>query len=187
MSEPVSQATLRIVKVLWGLSSALAYKRHFPAIDWLISYSLYADRMADWFNDNVAPDFVKYRAAAMKILQEEAGLDEIIRLVGIDALGPADRLTVEAAKSFREDYLHQNAFHEVDTYTSPAKQYKLLKLIVDFHTLGTAALNRGAELSDVLKIKVREKIGRAKYIPEKDAADIEAIGAELRAEMTALK
>ncbi|GHV02415.1 V-type ATP synthase alpha chain [Clostridia bacterium] len=186
MSEPVSQATLRIVKVFWGLSSTLAYRRHFPAIDWLISYSLYADKMADWFNDHVAPDFAQYRAAMMRLLQEEANLDEIIRLVGIDALGPADRLTVETAKSIREDYLHQNAFHETDTYTSTAKQYKLLKLLVDFYNLGVAALNRGAELSDILKVKSREKIGRAKYIPEKDSAEIDAIGVELKAEMTEL-
>ncbi|MDE6618038.1 MAG: V-type ATP synthase subunit A [Clostridiales bacterium] len=133
MSEPVSQATLRIVKVYWGLSSALAYKRHFPAIDWLVSYSLYSDRLADWFGRNVDEQFGAYRLEISRLLQEEARLDEIVRLVGMDALSPADRLTMEAAKSVREDYLHQNSFHEVDTYTSPKKQFKMLKLIVDFY------------------------------------------------------
>lgn len=127
LSEPVSQATLRIVKVFWGLSASLAYKRHFPAIDWLTSYSLYADRMAEWFKDNVAPDFTNLRAFIAEILQEEASLDEIVRLVGMDALSYKDRVTMETAKIIREDYLHQNAFHETDTYTSLLKQYKMLK------------------------------------------------------------
>ncbi|MBR2384124.1 MAG: V-type ATP synthase subunit A, partial [Clostridia bacterium] len=150
LSEPVSQATLRIVKVFWGLSSMLAYKRHFPAIDWMISYSLYADKLEDWYNDNIATDFVKLRKFAASVLQEEAELDEIVRLVGADALSYKDRLTMETAKSIREDYLHQNAFHEVDTFTSLTKQYKILKLIYDFHRLGNNALENGVDYNDVI-------------------------------------
>ena len=168
LSEPVAQATLRIVKVFWGLSASLAYKRHFPAIDWLISYSLYADKLADWYTKNASADFTKLRAFAMQILQEEAELDEIVRLVGADALSYKDRLTMETAKSIREDYLHQNAFHEIDTYTSMAKQCKMLKLIYDFYRLGIDAINRGVEFNELLNLPVREKIGRAKYIAELD-------------------
>ena len=179
LSEPVSQATLRIVKVFWGLSSALAYKRHFPAIDWLISYSLYADKLADWYNQNVSEDFTRMRAFAMTVLQEESELDEIVRLVGADALSFKDRLTLETAKSIREDYLHQNAFHEVDTFTSLEKQYKILKLIYDFHRLSLDALDKDADFNEIINLPVREKIGRAKYIPEKDIKDLDAIGKEI--------
>ena len=179
LSEPVSQATLRIVKVFWGLSSSLAYKRHFPAIDWLISYSLYADKLSDWYNQNVSEDFTKMRAFAMSVLQEEAQLEEIVRLVGADALSYKDRLTMETAKSIREDYLHQNAFHETDTYTSLLKQYKILKLIYDFNRLGGEALNGGADYNALINLPVREKIGRSKYIAEENIADIDAISEEL--------
>ena len=179
LSEPVSQATLRIVKVFWGLSSSLAYKRHFPAIDWLISYSLYADKLADWYNQNVSEDFTRMRAFAMTVLQEESELDEIVRLVGADALSFKDRLTLETAKSIREDYLHQNAFHEVDTFTSLEKQYKILKLIYDFHRLALSALDKDADFNDIINLPVREKIGRAKYIPEKDIKNLDAIGKEI--------
>ena len=179
LSEPVSQATLRIVKVFWGLSSALAYKRHFPAIDWLISYSLYADKLADWYNQNVSEDFTRMRSFAASILQEEAELDEIVRLVGADALSYKDRLTLETAKSIREDYLHQNAFHEVDTFTSLEKQYKILKLIYDFHRLAGAALDANADYNEIINLPVREKIGRAKYIPEKDIKSLDEILKEI--------
>ncbi|MEG9429688.1 MAG: V-type ATP synthase subunit A [Christensenellaceae bacterium] len=179
LSEPVSQATLRIVKVFWGLSSALAYKRHFPAIDWLISYSLYADKLSDWYNQNVSEDFTRMRSFAASILQEEAGLDEIVRLVGADALSYKDRLTLETAKSIREDYLHQNAFHEVDTFTSLEKQYKILKLIYDFHRLAGAALDANADYNEIINLPVREKIGRAKYIPEKDIKSLDDISKEI--------
>lgn len=179
LSEPVSQATLRIVKVFWGLSSALAYKRHFPAIDWLISYSLYADKLSDWYNQNVSEDFTRMRSFAASILQEEAGLDEIVRLVGADALSYKDRLTLETAKSIREDYLHQNAFHEVDTFTSLEKQYKILKLIYDFHRLAGAALDANADYNEIINLPVREKIGRAKYIPEKDIKSLDEISLEI--------
>ena len=186
LSEPVAQATLRIVKVFWGLSASLAYKRHFPAIDWLISYSLYADKLADWYTKNASADFTKLRAFAMQILQEEAELDEIVRLVGADALSYKDRLTMETAKSIREDYLHQNAFHEIDTYTSMAKQCKMLKLIYDFYRLGIDAINRGVEFNELLNLPVREKIGRAKYIPEADIAELDDIAKEINDSVKAI-
>ena len=166
ISEPVSQATLRIVKVFWGLSASLAYKRHFPAIDWLQSYSLYADRLARWFTDNVAPDWMQLRQQAMATLQDEAELNEIVQLVGVDALSWKDRLKLEVARMIREDYLHQNAFDDVDTYTSLEKQYRMLRLILQYLERGSAALDAGAELSKVAGLPVRERIGRAKYIPE---------------------
>lgn len=177
LSEPVSQATLRIVKVFWGLSASLAYKRHFPAIDWLTSYSLYADRMAEWFKDNVAPDFTDLRAFIAEILQEEASLDEIVRLVGMDALSYKDRVTMETAKIIREDYLHQNAFHETDTYTSLLKQYKMLKLIRAYYDGANAAIDGYADLNDVLSIPAKDKIGRAKYVEENNLSELdEALG-----------
>lgn len=183
LSEPVSQATLRIVKVFWGLSSALAYKRHFPAIDWLISYSLYADKLNDWFNENIASDFGELRAFAMSILQEESELEEIVRLVGADALSYKDRLTMETAKSIREDYLHQNAFHEVDTYASLEKQYKILKLIYDYHRLSNQAIAQDVEYSEIISLPVREKIGRAKYIPENELGQLDCIAKELNEQL----
>ena len=166
ISEPVSQATLRIVKVYWGLSSKLAYARHFPAIDWLQSYSLYLDRLEGWFNKNVSEDWSKLVQRTMKLLQDESELDEIVRLVGIDALSFADRLTLESARSIREDYLHQNAFHEVDTYTSPNKQYMLLNMILEYHRLGVEALHDDAPYSGITSLPVKEDIGRFKYVPE---------------------
>ncbi len=186
LSEPVSQATLRIVKVFWGLSSSLAYKRHFPAIDWLISYSLYADKLTEWYNENISADFIRLRAFAMTILQEESELDEIVRLVGADALSYKDRLTMEVAKSIREDFLHQNAFHEVDTYASLEKQYKMLKLLFDFYRLSDDALKKDAEYSDIVKLPVREKIGRAKYIPESEISQLDEIDNEINEELKSL-
>ncbi len=186
MSEPVSQATLRIVKVFWGLSSSLAYKRHFPAIDWLTSYSLYADKLADWYSDNIGAEFNGYKRDAMRILQNEAELDEIVRLVGVDALSSRDRMTMEAAKAIREDYLHQNAFHEVDTYTSLNKQNKMLKLIIDYYKLSLAALEKSVSLDDILNIPVREKMGRSKYIPEENIAELDEIYKDMKAQIGAL-
>lgn len=180
LSEPVSQATLRIVKVFWGLSASLAYKRHFPAIDWLQSYSLYADRLKEWYDFNVGEKWVKDRAEIMMILQEEASLDEIVRLVGIDALSPKDRLIMETAKSVREDYLHQNAFHEVDTYASLDKQLRMMELILGWYHLGLDALDNGIEVEDWLELSVKEKIGRAKYIPEAELSKFEDITRELK-------
>lgn len=166
ISEPISQATLRIVKVYWGLSSKLAYARHFPAIDWLQSYSLYLDRLEGWFNENVDAQWTGMVQKAMSLLQEESELDEIVRLVGIDALSFKDRLTLEAARSIREDYLHQNAFHEVDTYTSPQKQFMLLSVILAYYELGLRALESDASLQKLTSLPVREDIGRFKYVPE---------------------
>ena len=168
ISEPVSQATLRIVKVFWGLSAPLAYKRHFPAIDWLQSYSLYSDRMNEWFDENAAPDWMALRAETMRILQEESELNEIVQLVGIDALSWKDRLTMEVARSVREDYLQQNAFDEVDTYTSLKKQYRMLKLVLAYGKRGAEALDSGVKLSSVLNLPVRDRIARMKYIPESE-------------------
>ena len=183
LSEPVSQATLRIVKVFWGLSASLAYKRHFPAIDWLVSYSLYADKLGEWFKQNVASDYVELHSFVMRILQEEAELDEIVRLVGMDALSYKDRMTMETAKMIREDYLHQNAFHETDTYTSLLKQHKMLKLIYEFYKLGNVAIENYAELDDVLSISAKEKIGRAKYVPESEIDSLDSLLREMTAEL----
>jgi V/A-type H+-transporting ATPase subunit A len=185
-SEPVTQATLRIVKVFWALDSQLAYRRHFPAINWLTSYSLYLDRLNEWYNKEVSEEWLKLRQEAMALLQEEAQLEEIVRLVGVDALSVRDRLVLEAAKSIREDYLHQNAFHDVDTYTSLAKQYKMLKLIIEFYHLGQKALDAGAEFSQVVNLPVRERIGRAKYTPEGQLEQLDEILKELREQMSSL-
>lgn len=164
ISEPVSQATLRIVKVFWGLDSSLAYKRHFPAINWLNSYSLYIDTVSKWFSENVSGEWINLRATIMKILSEEASLEEIVKLVGMDALSSKDRLKLETARSIREDFLHQNAFHEVDTFTELDKQYLMIKLILKFHEVAQELLDKGVTIEDILKMPVREKIGRFKYI-----------------------
>lgn len=186
LSEPVVQSTLRIVKVFWGLSASLAYKRHFPAVDWLASYSLYADRLADWYADNVGDEWLSLRSTAMRILQEEASLDEIVRLVGMDALSPDDRLTMETAKSIREDYLHQNAFHEVDTYSSLEKQEKMLRAILTFHRLAGDALDKNVDIEDIVDLPVREQIGRAKYIPEEESYKFDDLTAEIKKEIFSL-
>lgn len=162
-SEPVSQATLRIVKVFWGLDSALAYKRHFPAINWLTSYSLYLDNMQDWFNNTVAEDWMSDRQRMMSLLTEEAALEEIVQMVGMDALSPSDRLKMEAARSIREDFLHQNSFHEIDTYTPLRKQYLMMKLVLAFYDQASEALAKGAPMKELLVMEVRERIGRYKY------------------------
>ena len=180
ISEPVSQATLRIVKVFWGLDSALAYKRHFPAINWLTSYSLYADSLSEWFNGNVKPDWYKLRGRLMAILQEESELEEIVKLVGMDALSPSDRLKLEAARSIREDYLHQNAFDDVDTYTSLDKQYLLMELILAYYDKSFEGLKKGASIEKLVSLPSREKIGRFKYADEKK---IESEFAEISAEL----
>ena len=171
ISEPVSQATLRIVKVFWGLDSALAYKRHFPAINWLTSYSLYADSLGSWFNENVSDGWTTLRARLMALLSDEASLDEIVKLVGMDALSPTDRLKMETARSIREDFLHQLAFHEVDTYSSLRKQYLMMKLVLRFYDGSLDALKKGADIEKLVSIPSRESIGRFKYVPEKDIED----------------
>ncbi len=183
-SEPVSQATLRIVKVFWGLDSALAYKRHFPAINWLTSYSLYLDDVGPWFDQNVADDWMQLRQKMMTLLQEEAELEEIVQMVGMDALSPGDRLKMEAARSIREDFLHQNSFHEVDTYTSLEKQHYMMKLVLAYYDEGAEALTKGAQINDLVKLPVREKIGRYKYTLEDNlTSEYEAVDKELAAEI----
>ncbi len=193
ISEPVSQATLRIVKVFWGLDSSLAYKRHFPALNWLTSYSLYTDVLSRWFDTNVSEDWMSMRTRLMQLLQDESELEEIVKLVGMDALSPSDRLKLEAARSIREDYLHQNAFHDVDTYTPLEKQLLMMKLILTYYDKANDALNKGADIEQVVSMPIRESIGRFKYVPndnihstfdeinntlEKDINDIIAKGEE---------
>ncbi len=183
ISEPVSQATLRIVKVFWSLDSALAYKRHFPAINWLTSYSLYLDTMAAWFNRE-QPGWTELRGKMMRLLQEESELDEIVKLVGMDALGAADRLKMEAARSIREDFLHQNSFHEVDTYTPLDKQRRMMQLVVGYYEKCNDALGKGAPVEPLLSLPVREAIGRYKYtVPEQVESEYEKIQAELDEEI----
>ncbi len=184
ISEPVSQATLRIVKVFWGLDSALAYKRHFPAINWLTSYSLYTDMLANWFSKNAAPDWMEYRQKLMNMLQEESELEEIVKLVGMDALSAPDRLKLETARSIREDFLHQNAFHEVDTYTSLNKQYLMMKLIMSYYDKAAEGLEKGASVEKLVALPVREQIGRFKYFTEKEVdGEFEKIDKEISAQV----
>ena len=184
ISEPVSQATLRIVKVFWGLDSNLAYKRHFPAINWLTSYSLYLQDMEKWFNEEVAEDWMENRQKMMGLLQDEAELDEIVKMVGMDALSPSDRLKMEAARSIREDFLHQNSFHEVDTYSSLKKQYLLMKLVIAFYEDSAKALSEGASMNKLINMAVREKIGRFKYTLEENLdEEYKKVTEELRAEI----
>ena len=187
LSEPVAQATLRLVKVFWGLSSALAYKRHFPAIDWLISYSLYSDRLSKWYEENVDENFNEYKNEIMKILQQEAELNEIVKLIGADSLSSKNKLILDTAKSVREDFLHQNAFHEVDTYTSLKKQFKMLQVIITYHHLAEKAIDNGVRYKDILAMPVRENIGRMKYIEEKDIDKIDDILSQINREFEQLE
>nr|WP_243128934.1 V-type ATP synthase subunit A [Clostridium novyi] len=187
LSEPVTQATLRIVKVFWGLDAQLAYRRHFPAINWLNSYSLYLESIGRWMNENISDKWVNLRTRAMVLLQEEANLEEIVRLVGIDALSEADRLKLEVAKSIREDYLMQNAFHDVDTYSSLKKQYKMLKLVLAFQDDAERALRSGVYLDKITSmLEMRDKIARAKFIPEDNIDKIDEIREELKEEIDRL-
>ena len=184
ISEPVSQATLRIVKVFWGLDSALAYKRHFPAINWLTSYSLYTDSMGKWFDDNVSDQWMGYRQRLMGLLQDEAELEEIVKMVGMDALSAEDRLKMEAARSIREDFLQQNSFHEVDTYTSLRKQFLMMELVIGFYDYSLEALKGGASIQKLISMAVREKIGRFKYtLDENIDAEYDRISKELHTEI----
>ncbi len=187
ISEPVSQATLRIVKVFWGLDADLAHQRHFPAINWLTSYSLYLDSIGPWFDENVAPDWMSTRQKLMSLLQDEDSLNEIVKMVGMDALSPQDRLKMEAARSIREDFLHQNSFDEIDTYTSLGKQYNMMKLVYAFYDLGTKALDQGANINDIVKMETRERIGRYKYTVEaKVEEEYKKISDELAAEFASV-
>ena len=187
ISEPVTQATLRIVKVFWGLDSALAYRRHFPAINWLNSYSLYRDRLSDWFSTNVARDWMEQTGKLMRILQQESELQEIVKLVGIDALSSDDRMTMETAQSIREDFLQQNAFEEGDTYTELSKMYALMQLIFAFDEKARAAIEKGADIGDVSTLDVRERIGRAKSVAaDRYEAEYTSILAAIDEELAAL-
>ncbi|MEG1508950.1 MAG: V-type ATP synthase subunit A [Clostridia bacterium] len=186
LSEPVSQATLRIVKVFWGLSASLAYSRHFPAIDWIQSYSLYGDKLGDWYKENVDERWTEYRDETIKLLQEEASLDEIVRLVGIDALSSHDRMIMETAKSLREDYLQQDAYNEVDTYASLAKQFSMLKIIINCYRLCQDAIDKGVDIEDLLALSCWEKIGRIKYVPEERMAEFSGIENTMKEEINAL-
>ena len=187
ISEPVSQATLRIVKVFWSLDASLAHARHFPAINWLSSYSLYVDRLNLWYAHNVDKAFPALRTKALRLLQEEAELNEIVQLVGVDALSFDDRIKLEACKSIREDYLHQNAFHDVDTYSSMNKQYKLLRLILEYYDRSKEAVSKGAPFAEIVEIPVRERIGRFKYTEEGQIDDLfEEIMAEMKKEISEL-
>ena len=184
ISEPVSQATLRIVKVFWGLDSTLAYKRHFPAINWLTSYSLYLDTLEPWFSKTMAQDWVGLRTELMGLLQDEAELEEIVQLVGMDALSSPDRLKLEAARSIREDFLHQNAYDDIDTYTPLPKQYAMMKLILSFYDRSRAALEDGVDIEALVALPVREAIGRFKYtMPEQVEERYQAVLAQLDTEL----
>ena len=184
ISEPVSQATLRIVKVFWGLDASLAYKRHFPAINWLTSYSLYTDQLKNWYTENAAPDFMDLRNRLMALLQDESELQEIVNLVGMDALSAPDRLKLESARSIREDYLHQNAFDPTDTYTSLKKQVLMMRAILSYYDKAGDALSKGADIEMLVNIPVRERIGRFKYEAEdKISSEYESIQAQLDSEI----
>ncbi len=184
ISEPVSQATLRIVKVFWGLDSSLAYKRHFPAVNWLTSYSLYLDTLESWFTGHVAEDWESLRAKQMGLLQDEAELEEIVQLVGMDALSAPDRLKLEAARSIREDFLHQNAFDEVDTYTPLNKQHAMMKLILSYYEKSLEALKQGVDIGALVGLPVREQIGRFKYtMPDQVDTEYQAVLAQLDKEL----
>ena len=187
ISEPVTQATLRIVKVFWSLDSNLAYARHFPAINWLTSYSLYQDNIVKWFNENVNEDWGKLRGRMMSLLQDEAELDEIVKLVGMDALSAGDRLKLEAARSIREDYLHQDAFHDIDTYASSEKMLLLMRLILAFYDRSLEALNEGVSIEKIVALPIREEIGRFKYIHEDQIdAEYKRIDEQLTSELSKL-
>ncbi len=187
-SDPVVQATLRIVKVFWGLDSALAQQRHFPAINWLTSYSLYLDNIAEWFNNKVAPDWIDMRTKLMGLLQDESELQEIVQLVGMDALSAPERLKLEVARSIREDFLHQNSFDEVDTYTPLDKQHKMMQLIAAYYDKALAALNAGADIQKLIDLPVREQIGRYKYtLPENAASTFDQVMTELDKEVNEAK
>jgi V/A-type H+/Na+-transporting ATPase subunit A len=188
LNDPVVQATLRVVKVFWSLEDRLAFQRHFPAISWLNSYSLYTDVLRESYDRLATPEFMKDAAAAMQLLEKEAELEEIVRLVGKDTLSAQDRLVLEVARSIREDFLHQNAFHEVDTYTSLAKQAAMLRAILHFHELGKAALARGVDMEAIERAAVRDRIARMKYLTEAEApAAIAQTSAEMEKELAALE
>jgi V/A-type H+-transporting ATPase subunit A len=185
LSDPVVQATLRVVKVFWGLDDKLANARQFPAINWLISYSLYHDNIKEYLKHNISSEFAEFKKEAMRILEEESSLLEIARLVGVESLSENDRLTLEVAKAIREDFLHQNAFHEVDTHTSLKKQYLMLKAILDLHKVISSRIKAGRDLKDLLKLPIWEKIAKCKYILEAELDKFEEINQEIESISTA--
>jgi V/A-type H+-transporting ATPase subunit A len=173
LSDPVVQSTLKVVKVFWALDDRLAHMRHFPAINWLLSYSLYTENIKDFWKDQVAEDFADIRQTAMQLLEEESELQEIARLVGVESLAVRERLVLESARSIREDFLHQNAFHPQDTYTSLRKQYLMLRTIIHFHNSAIRALEDGVSLEEIQVLEVREQISKMKFLPEEDAKLLE--------------
>ena len=183
LSEPVTQNTLRVTKVFWGLDASLAYQRHFPAINWLTSYSLYAEKLGEYWDAQYDDEWSPLRTEAMSLLEDEDRLREIVRLVGIDSLSREERMVLETSKSLREDFLHQNAFHEIDTFASMDKQFKMLRHILSFHHMGMEALHRGASLKQILDLPVRDQIARMRYVDEKDLASIDAIGETIKKEI----
>ena len=183
LSEPVTQNTLRVTKVFWGLDASLAYQRHFPAINWLTSYSLYAEKLGEYWDAQYDDEWSPLRTEAMSLLEDEDRLREIVRLVGIDSLSREERMVLETSKSLREDFLHQNAFHEVDTFASMDKQFKMLRHILSFQHMGMEALHRGASLKQILDLPVRDQIARMRYVDEKDLASIDAIGEAIKKEI----
>jgi len=184
LSEPVSQNTLRVTKVFWGLDASLAYQRHFPAINWLNSYSLYTDVLGEYWDERYDGEWSAQRIEAMSLLEEEAQLREVVRLVGIDALSREERLILETAKSIREDFLHQNAFHEVDTYASMDKQFRMLRNILTFHHIAMDAIKRGADIKKLFELPVREQIARMRYVKEEDLDSLDRLEAEIRSQIT---
>ncbi|HOJ92149.1 MAG TPA: V-type ATP synthase subunit A [Dictyoglomaceae bacterium] len=187
LSDPVVQATLRVTKVFWGLDARLAFSRHFPAVDWLVSYSLYLEPVSKFWKEKIAEDWYEMRQEAMSILQREAELQDIVRLVGMEALSPQDRLILETARSIREDFLHQNALHEVDTYTSLRKQYLMLKNILNFHGVALKLIDEGISLSEILRFPEREKISRMKFISEDRIDEIEELLDEVNNKLYGIK
>ena len=175
MSEPVTQNTLRVTKVFWGLDANLAYQRHFPAINWLSSYSLYTERLDAYWDEKFDDQWSGLRVEAMGLLEQEDQLNEVVRLVGIDALSRDERMVMETAKSLREDFLHQNAFHEIDTYASMDKQFKMLRTIINFHHQGLDALRKGAPMTKLFNLPVREQIARMRYLEESQIDQIDKL------------
>jgi len=188
LSDSVVQATLHVVKVFWSLQARLAYQRHFPAIDWLTSYSFYKEYLKGCFEDKEqGAEMENLTVKAMSVLEQESELREIVRLVGAEALSAKDRLALETARSIREDYLYQNAFHEVDTHTSMTKQYEMLKTVLHFHKQALAAIDSGVDTDEIFKLDVREQIARAKYIPESDIEKIASLRSTIEEQMKKLQ
>jgi V/A-type H+-transporting ATPase subunit A len=183
LSDPVVQATLRVVGAFWSLEDKLAYRRHFPAINWLTSYSLYLSNLEEYFRTEIGEEWLQMRQEAMRILEMEAELEEIVRLVGLDALSPENRLIMETARSIREDFLYQDAFHEVDCHTSFDKQYEMLDLILFFHKRAEERLKSGVNINDIARLNVREEIARARYISEENLSQFETIKQHIESQM----